>query len=121
MAKIAVLSYLWLVIPGLAVLGMVLFIKGVNRLQLDNNILSKQVEDLIMIDPLTGFYNLRSMYMDIQTQISYSERNNTAITLMIIRPRYRKELKDVKRRFENPIYKIMCLFKPGKIKSKITF
>lgn len=30
----------------------------------------------------------------------------------------RKELKNVKRRFENPIYKIMCLFKPGKIKSK---
>ena len=89
------LSYLWIAIPGLAVLGMALFSKGVQRLQRDNNVLSKQVEDLIMIDPLTGFYNLRSMYMDIQTQISYSERNNTYISLMIIRPRYRKELKDV--------------------------
>ncbi|MGN0253550.1 MAG: diguanylate cyclase domain-containing protein [Lachnospiraceae bacterium] len=89
------LSYLWVAIPGLAVLGMALFSKGIQRLQRDNNVLSKQVEDLIMIDPLTGFYNLRSMYMDIQTQISYSERNNTYISLMIIRPRYRKELKDV--------------------------
>ena len=89
------LSYLWIAIPGLAVLGMALFSKGIQRLQRDNNVLSKQVEDLIMIDPLTGFYNLRSMYMDIQTQISYSERNNTYISLMIIRPRYRKELKDV--------------------------
>ena len=89
------LSYMWIAIPGLAVLGMSLFIKGVQRLQRDNNVLSKQVEDLIMIDPLTGFYNLRSMYMDIQTQISFSERNNTSISLMIIRPRYRKELKDV--------------------------
>lgn len=89
------LSYLWVAIPGLAVLGMALFSKGIQRLQRDNNVLSKQVEDLIMIDPLTGFYNLRSMYMDIQTQISYAERNNTYISLMIIRPRYRKELKDV--------------------------
>ena len=89
------LSYLWIAISGLAVLGMALFSKGIQRLQRDNNVLSKQVEDLIMIDPLTGFYNLRSMYMDIQTQISYSERNNTYISLMIIRPRYRKELKDV--------------------------
>lgn len=94
-AKVPGLSYMWVVIPGLSVLGMSLFIKGVQRLQRDNNVLSQQVEDLIMIDPLTGFYNLRSMYMDIQTQISYSERNNTAISLMIIRPRYRKELKNV--------------------------
>ncbi|MDO4187952.1 MAG: diguanylate cyclase [Lachnospiraceae bacterium] len=94
-AQIPGISYLWIAIPGLSVLGISLFIKGVQRLQRDNNILSKQVEDLIMIDPLTGFYNLRSMYMDIQTQISYAERNNKQISLMIIRPRYRKELKDV--------------------------
>jgi len=47
------MSYMWVAIPGLAVLGMSLFIKGVQRLQRDNNVLSKQVEDLIMIDPLT--------------------------------------------------------------------
>ena len=64
-----------------------------------------------MIDPLTGFYNLRSMYMDIQTQISYSERNNTSISLMIIRPRYRKELKDVlkKSQYESVIVKLSKL------------
>ena len=110
-AQMDISSYLWVAIPGLAVLGMSLFIKGVQRLQRDNNLLSQQVEDLIMIDPLTGFYNLRSMYMDIQTQISYSERNNTAITLMIIRPRYRKELKDVlkKSQYESVIVKLSKL------------
>ena len=110
-AQMDITSYLWVAIPGLAVLGMSLFIKGVQRLQRDNNLLSQQVEDLIMIDPLTGFYNLRSMYMDIQTQISYSERNNTAITLMIIRPRYRKELKDVlkKSQYESVIVKLSKL------------
>jgi len=107
-AAVSGLSYLWVAIPGLAVLGMSLFIKGVQRLQRDNNVLSQQVEDLIMIDPLTGFYNLRSMYMDIQTQISYAERNNTSISLMIIRPRYRKELKDVlkKTQYETAIVRL---------------
>lgn len=107
-ASIKNLSYVWIAIPGIAVLGMSLFIKGVQRLQRDNNVLSQQVEDLIMIDPLTGFYNLRSMYMDIQTQISFSERNNTSISLMIIRPRYRKELKDVlkKSQYETAIVKL---------------
>lgn len=101
-------SYLWVVIPVLAVLGMTMFIKGVNRLQLDNNILSQQVEELIMIDPLTGFYNLRSMYMDIQTQISFAERNEKKICLMILRPRYRRELKDVLKReqYETTIVKL---------------
>lgn len=105
------IAYMWIAIPGLAVLGMSLFIKGVQRLQRDNNVLSKQVEDLIMIDPLTGFYNLRSMYMDIQTQISYAERNNTSISLMIIRPRYRKEFKDVlkKQQYETVLVKLSKL------------
>ena len=94
-AAVPGVSYLWVAVPGLSVLGMTMFIKGVQSLQRDNNVLSQQVEDLIMIDPLTGFYNLRSMYMDIQTQISFSERNNTALSLMILRPRYKKELKDV--------------------------
>lgn len=107
-ASVPGLSYLWVAIPGLAVLGISLFIKGVQRLQRDNNVLSQQVEDLIMIDPLTGFYNLRSMYMDIQTQISYSERNNTSISLMIIRPRYRRELRDVlkKSQYETAIVRL---------------
>lgn len=106
--QVSVSSYFWIVVPCLSVLGMVMFIKGVSRLQLDNNILSKQVEELIMIDPLTGFYNLRSMYMDIQTQISFAERNDKKICLMILRPRYRKELKDVlkKDQYETAIVKL---------------
>jgi diguanylate cyclase (GGDEF)-like protein len=64
-------------------------------MRLENQVLKQQVEELIMIDPLTGFYNLRSMFMDIQTQISYAERNGKAISLMIIKLRYLKELKSV--------------------------
>ena len=97
-AEIAVLSYLWILLPGLAVFGMIFFVNGLKKLQLENEVLKQQVEELVMIDPLTGFYNLRSMFMDIQTQVSYAERNNNAISLMIIKLRYPKELKSVLKR-----------------------
>lgn len=98
--QIALLSYLWIVLPAIAALGIVLFINGLKRLQLENDVLQRQVEELVMIDPLTGFYNLRSMFMDIQTQISYAERNNNVISLMILKPRYQKELKSVLKKLQ---------------------
>ncbi|MBP5385199.1 MAG: GGDEF domain-containing protein [Lachnospiraceae bacterium] len=89
------ISFCWVGLAGLAVTGAVMYVSGLKKMSLENKILKQQVEELIMIDPLTGFYNLRSMYMDIQTQISYAERNGKAISLMIIKLRYIKELKSV--------------------------
>lgn len=102
------LSFLWLVIPGIAVFGSLFFVNGLKKVQLDNQVLKQQVEELVMIDPLTGFYNLRSLFMDIQTQISYAERNGKAISLMIIKLRYIKELKSVlkKSQFEDVIVRL---------------
>ena len=62
---------------------------------LENALLKKQIAELVMIDPITGLYNLRSMFMDIQTQISYAERNNSPISLMILRLRYPAEMRKV--------------------------
>ncbi|MBO4902929.1 MAG: GGDEF domain-containing protein [Lachnospiraceae bacterium] len=89
------LSFGWVALEAMAVCGAVMYVSGLKKMQLENQILKQQVEELIMIDPLTGFYNLRSMFMDIQTQISYAERNGKAISLMIIKLRYIKELKSV--------------------------
>lgn len=107
-SSIEPLCILWILIPAASVTGMILFMKGVARLRLDNEVLSKQVDDLVMIDRLTGLYNLRSMYMDIQTQISYSERNHIPITLMIIRLRYLKEMKALlkKEEFEELVVRL---------------
>lgn len=104
--QIAPVSYLWIILPALTMFGIVLFINGLKRLQLEKEVLQRQVEELVMIDPLTGFYNLRSMFMDIQTQISYAERNNKKISLMILKPRYQKELKGVLKR---PQYEEMLI------------
>lgn len=89
------ISFGWVFIAAMAVVGSVMFVNGLKKVQLENQVLKQQVEELVMIDPLTGFYNLRSMFMDTQTQISYAERNGKAISLMIIKFRYNKELKSV--------------------------
>lgn len=92
------ISFLWIVIPALCTFGMYLYSKGYRLLNLDNAILKQQIEELVMVDRITGLYNLRSMFMDMQTQISYAERNNTPVSLMIIRLRYPAEMRKVLKR-----------------------
>ena len=88
-------SLLWAVLPIMATFGIQIFVNSNMHLAIENALLKKQVGELVMMDPVTGLYNLRSMYMDIQTQISYSERNDIPFSLMIIRLRYPKEMKRV--------------------------
>ena len=89
------ISFLWILLPALAIVGIMLYVKRYTPLTLENALLKKQIAELVMIDPVTGLYNLRSMFMDIQTQISYAERNDSPISLMIIRLRYPAEMRKV--------------------------
>ena len=89
------MSFLWVVLPAMCVVGIALYVKRYSPLTLENALLKKQIAELSMIDPVTGLYNLRSMFMDIQTQISYAERNNSPISLMILRLRYPAEMRKV--------------------------
>lgn len=88
-------SFLWIILPAMCVVGVTLYIRRYAPLTLENALLKKQIAELVMIDPVTGLYNLRSMFMDIQTQISYAERNNSPLSLMIIRLRYPAEMRKV--------------------------
>ncbi len=88
-------SFIWMVLPAICVVGIALYVKRYTPLTLENALLKKQIAELVMIDPVTGLYNLRSLFMDIQTQISYAERNNSPISLMILRLRYPAEMKKV--------------------------
>lgn len=97
---VSIISFLWVVIPVMAIVGIALYINSNSKLALENALLRKQISGLVMMDPVTGLYNLRSMYMDIQTQISYSERNGVPFTLMIIRLRYPIEMKKVLKKEE---------------------
>ncbi len=92
---INIYSFAWLILPIVVVGTMKLFISGRNRLELENSMLRQQVEELVMIDPLTGLYNLRSFYYDIDRQIRYTRRNQLPLTLMIIKLRYGQELRKI--------------------------
>ena len=94
-ADIDAVSLLWIILPGLTVLGGVLYGRGQGKLLTQNALLKRQVEELVMVDPLTNLYNLRSMFMDMQTQVSFAERNNQHISLMVIKLKYYEQLRQV--------------------------
>jgi len=89
------MSIMWVVSPAMAMIGMTVFSSGIEKMRIGNKVLMRQVEELAILDPLTGLYNLRGLYMDMQTQISYAERNGKAVSLMIIKLRYPTEMKAV--------------------------
>lgn len=106
--EINLLCFGWLVLPFLAVGAMCMFVYGNRQTELENDVLKEQVDELVMVNSLTGLYNLRSMYTDLQRQAAYSERNNMVISLMIVKLRYGQELKKVlsRRNYETLIQKM---------------
>lgn len=96
------MCYMWLIVPVTSVGAMFLFIYSNRRTEIENDILKEQVGELVMIDPLTGLYNLKSLFNDLQKQIAYTERNELDLSLMIIKLRYEQELRKVlsRRNFE---------------------
>ncbi|WP_349668891.1 diguanylate cyclase [Lacrimispora sp.] len=88
-------SYTWILIPLISAAAMYLFVSGTNRLELENDILRRQVDELVVLNPLTKLYNLRSLYNDLNVLAAYAERNQMSLSLMIIMLKYEAELKSV--------------------------
>lgn len=93
--EIPLISFVWIFLPILSVAAMYLFVSGNRKLELENDILREQVEELVMVNPLTKLYNLRSLYHDLYIQVSYAERNKLPLSLMIIVLKYESELKSI--------------------------
>lgn len=93
--SIELISYAWLFIPLIAVGSMLVFLQGRLKTEQENEILNQQVKELVMIEPLTGLYNFRSMCNDLERQIAYSYRNSLDLTLMIFKLKYEAELKKI--------------------------
>lgn len=93
--QIEITAYFWAFLLLLLVLGLVLFIRENERTESLNTMLRDQVEELVMVDPLTGLNNLRSMYNDLARTMALARRNGTPIGLMLIKLRYADELRNV--------------------------
>lgn len=88
-------SFVWIFLPIISVAVMYLFVSGNRRLELENDVLREQVEELVMVNPLTKLYNLRSLYYDLFIQVSYAERNKLPLSLMVIVLKYEAELANI--------------------------
>lgn len=93
--EISVYCFVWILLPIISSASMYMFVYGNHRLEIENDMLKKQVEELVVVNPLTKLYNLRSLYNDLNVQVSYSERNKVSLSLMIIVLKYEAELRSI--------------------------
>lgn len=90
--SIPLASYCWLVLPVLTVGAMTVFMRSTYQAEVIAEMLDKQLAEQVMTDRVTGLYNLKSMYTDVERQIAYSKRNHLNLSLMILELRYKDEL-----------------------------
>lgn len=88
-------AYIWPFVIILAMLGMTAFISYFSQVEGVNSILNQRLDELTVIDPLTGLENNRSMVSSLSRYMALSERKGTEMGLMMIRLRYAEELKKV--------------------------
>lgn len=90
--SILTLEFAWLIYPLLLTGAMNLFISRTLILENKIELLRGQAAKLVLIDSLTGLYNLKSLYLDLRGQIALAARRDMDITLMIMALRYEAEL-----------------------------
>lgn len=88
-------EFIWLFYPLILVGAMTLFINRSYHLEMVNKVLRTQIDKLVLVDSLTGLYNLKCLYLDLETQAALAARRGTEITLMIVAFRYEKELRKI--------------------------
>lgn len=92
---LVMVDFVWLALPLVSAASVLAFQYGSSRLEKENALLQQQVEDLVMVDPLTGLYNLRTLYREIPIMIRSSDRHELPLSLLIIRLRYEQELRSI--------------------------
>lgn len=87
--------YGWLALPVLTVGAMTVFMHSTYQAEVIAEMLEKQLVDQVMTDHVTGLYNLKSLYIDVERQIAYSKRNHLCLSLMLLELRYKDELTSI--------------------------
>ena len=94
-SSITYISYLWILIPLAIVSALSLFSHEVEQAEVENELLRQQVEELVVIEPLTGLYNQRGLYTELERQMAYAKRNHIKLVLLEMRLKYKDELKRI--------------------------
>lgn len=94
-AALFLLDYVVIPIPLMGVGIALMYEHTTRKVNMENMMLRRQVEDLVLIDETSGLYNLRALYRDMQMMVHYSKRNSMPLTLMIVQMRYESELRSM--------------------------
>ena len=94
-APIELTAYAWPLILLGVLGGTNLFISLYASIEGINGVLNRRIDELTVLDPLTGLENMRSMISSLRRYMAFSERNGTPMGLMMIRLRYAEELRKV--------------------------
>lgn len=92
---LALMDFVLIPVPLLGALSASLFQRGMKGIDTENNLLRRQVEELVLVDELTGLYNQRALYRDLRLMAGYAQRNNMPISLMLVQLRYESELRGI--------------------------
>lgn len=87
------LDYFLAPMPLLGAVGARMYCQGIQGISNENAMLRQQVEELVLVDNVTGMYNLRALYRDMQVMVHYCDRNHLPLSLMEIQLRYEAELR----------------------------
>ncbi|HKM03949.1 MAG TPA: GGDEF domain-containing protein [Lachnospiraceae bacterium] len=87
------INYIWMVFPTIIAIISYMFVLGNKRVEMELDVLKEKGEELMMISKVTGLYNVKILYNDIRMQKAYAERNNLALSLMIIKVQFKTEWK----------------------------
>lgn len=88
-------DYMLIPVPLLGALSASMFLRGMKSLDTENTLLRRQVDELVLVDELTGLYNQRALYRDLRLMAGYAQRNRLPISLMLVQMRYESELRGI--------------------------
>lgn len=88
-------AYFWPFVMLGAVGGLALFLREYEATEAANQMLRQQLEELTVIDPLTGLENLRGMYKNLSRTMALCRRHGMPMGLMIVKVRYASELRKI--------------------------
>lgn len=103
---LAPMDYIWLVLPIASALGVLGYQLSTRSVESENQSLRRQVEEFVLIDPVTGQYNLRMLYREIPSMVSHCQRYDMPLSLLIIHIRYENELRAL---LSESQYKALCI------------
>ena len=88
-------AYVWPVLLAASLGGMAMFVSLYSTIEGINGILNRRLEELTVMDPVTGLENLRSLVNSLKRYMALSQRYGTGMGLMLIRLRYADEIRKV--------------------------